>query len=158
MSVDPSVCYWILGSFRKTAPAQPSATGLPCIRPCSSPLKKADIFWLKYWEWSYFNVCLWSVQYKHYISNLSRRLSLSLSTISLLFFLFTNRENQFSDEICLVVKTEGISLNQIFLSMFSVCRFVWFDWIFVSSQHFFLGFCDLTKYWPMPIPILMLAW
>ena len=27
--------FWIASGFRITAPAQPSATGLPCIRPCS---------------------------------------------------------------------------------------------------------------------------
>ena len=37
MSVGPSVGpsrFWILSGFCITAPAQPSATGLPCIRPC----------------------------------------------------------------------------------------------------------------------------
>ena len=32
-SVGPSH-FWIPSDFRITAPAQPSATGLPCIRPC----------------------------------------------------------------------------------------------------------------------------
>ena len=31
-----SVHFWIASVFRITAPAQPSATGLPCIRPCLS--------------------------------------------------------------------------------------------------------------------------
>ena len=37
MSVDMSVCpsrFQIPSGFHITAPAQPSATGLPCIRPC----------------------------------------------------------------------------------------------------------------------------
>ena len=35
-SVGPSVChiFWISSGFCITAPAQPSATGVPCIRPC----------------------------------------------------------------------------------------------------------------------------
>ena len=32
-SIHPS-CFQILSGFRITAPAQPSATGLPCIQPC----------------------------------------------------------------------------------------------------------------------------
>ena len=45
VSVGPSVRlsvrwshFWIVSGFRITAPAQSSATGLPCIRPCSSRL------------------------------------------------------------------------------------------------------------------------
>ena len=34
VSVRPSVILWITSGFCITAPAQPSMTGLPCIRPC----------------------------------------------------------------------------------------------------------------------------
>ena len=49
LSVGPSVGqshFWIPSGFRITAPAQPSATGLPCIRPCFLTIYVKH-FWVK---------------------------------------------------------------------------------------------------------------
>ena len=54
-SVGPSH-FWITSGFCTTAPAQPSATGLPCIRPCLVPCR-----WLN--NMLCLSVCLANHQY-----------------------------------------------------------------------------------------------